>query len=28
LGEDWARGQLGLVPVDALVGGMRSEDVE
>ena len=28
LGEDWARGQLGLVPVDALVGGMGSEDVE
>ena len=25
LGEDWARGQLGLVPVDALAGGMRSE---
>jgi hypothetical protein len=28
LGEDWARGQLGLVPVDALVGGTRREDVE
>jgi hypothetical protein len=24
LGEDWARGQLGLVPVVALVGGIRS----
>jgi hypothetical protein len=25
LGKDWARGQLGLVPVVALVGNTRNE---